>query len=195
MRTKRFVVYWILLVVTTLSIGVVAFLSLRREGETIRARAEEARKVAVGYQKMAKYSAQMAKYAEERADYAMASRARTIADNLALLMTDLKDGLMQSLHSFPEEEIAHELTRWKKENHFVHEVFLWPSGESLALTGKSIVSPPKPADFPLFCRDQAWVWKTPHSNAEKQNDFQEDRQLAQQSDPQDKPDSQLEKDL
>ena len=105
--------------VTTLSIGAVAFLSLRREGESIRGHSEEARKVAVGYQEMAKYSRQMADYAEERADYAMTLRARTIADNVDLLMRELKDGLMQSLQSFPEEGISHELKRWKAENGFV----------------------------------------------------------------------------
>ena len=160
MRTTRFAIYWILLVVTTLSIGAVAFLSLRREGETIQGHAEEARKVAVGYREMAKYSQQMADYAEERADYAMASRARTIADNIHLLMTELKDGLMQSLQSFPDNGIAHELKRWKDENDFVDEVYLWQGDGSSQLTGKKASASPKPENNPLFCRGKSWVWET-----------------------------------
>lgn len=150
--------------VTTLSIGAVAFLSLRREGETIRSHAEEARKVAQGYQEMARYSQQMADYAEERADYAMASRARTIADNIHLLMTELKDGLMQSLQSFPNEGIAHELELWKEENDFVDEVYLWQDAGSSQLTGKKTITSPKPENNPLFCVGKSWVWETSPPN-------------------------------
>ncbi len=149
---------------TTLSIGAVAFLSLRREGETVRGHAEEARKVAVGYQEMAKYSQEMADYAEERADYAMASRARTIADNIHLMMTELKDGLMQSLQSFPDEGIAHELKLWKEENDFVDEVYLWQNDGSPQLTGKKVKTSPKPESLPLFCLGNSWVWNATDQN-------------------------------
>ncbi|MGE4551385.1 MAG: hypothetical protein AAEJ57_08335, partial [Opitutales bacterium] len=167
MRTKRFVIYWTLLVVTTLSIGAVAFLSLRREGETIRAHAEEARnhaeearKVVVGYHEMAKHSQQMADYAEERADYAMALRARTIADNVDLLMSELKDGLMEILQSFPDEGIAKELTLWKEKNDFVGEVYLWQGDVCLPLPGQKIAGQPNLKDLPLFNQNQDWVWNT-----------------------------------
>ena len=158
MKTKRFVIYWTLLVVTTLSIGIVAFLSLRREGETIRAHSEETFKVASVYHEMAKYSQKMADYAEERADYAMSARARTIVDNIDLFMIELKDGLMQSLKSFPEEDIAMELTRWKDRNNFVGEVYLWQGDKCLPFPGQLSGVQPSPKNLPLFNSNEVWVW-------------------------------------
>ncbi len=145
-------------------------MSLRREGETIRAHAEEARKVAAGYHEMAKRSQQMADYAEERADYAMASRADTIADNIDLLMNELKDGLMEILQSFPDEGIAQELALWKDQNDFVSEVYLW-QGDLCLMPGQKIAGQSNLEDLPLFNHKQDWVWNTidPHESVLAQN--------------------------
>ncbi len=179
MKTTRFVFFLVFLVVTTLSIGVVAFLFLKQEGETIRDRAkaardhaekarvlreaardhaEEARKVATGYREMGKYSQQMTVYADQQADYAMALRARTIADNVDLLMRELKDGLMEILQSFPEEGIAKELILWEDKNNFVHKVYLWQGDVCLSLSGQNIPSQTNPKDLPLFNQNQDWIW-------------------------------------
>ena len=106
MRSNRFVIWLGLLVVATFSVGILAFLLLQREGDRIRDNAEQSRLMADEatsraklYHEMAKQSREMAKYAEKAAEDSLAIRARTVADNIDLIMSELRDGLMLGLQS------------------------------------------------------------------------------------------------
>ena len=94
MRLNRFVIWLSLLVMATFSVGTLAFLLLQKEGNRIRANAEQSRVMAEEatsraklYHEMAKQSREMAKYAEKSAEDSLAIRARTVADNIDLIMS------------------------------------------------------------------------------------------------------------
>jgi signal transduction histidine kinase len=139
MRSNRFVIWLGLLVVATLSVGILAFLLLQREGGRIRDNAEQSRLMADEatsraklYHEMAKQSREMAKYAEKAAEDSLAIRARTVADNIDLIMSELRDGLMLGLQSLGNQLEEEEMLSWSNSNRWVASGFVWEEGEELA---------------------------------------------------------------
>ena len=136
MRSNRFVIWLGLLVVATLSVGILAFLLLQREGDRIRDNAEQSRLMADEatsraklYHEMAKQSREMAKYAEKAAEDSLAIRARTVADNIDLIMSELRDGLMLGLKSLGNQLEEEEMLSWSNSNRWVASGFVWEEGE------------------------------------------------------------------
>ena len=138
MRLNRFVIWLGLLVMATFSVGILAFLLLQKEGNRIRSNAEQSRVMADEatsraklYHEMAKQSREMAKYAEKAAEDSLAIRARTVADNIDLIMSELKEGLMLGLSTIEEESGQDELVAWSNSNRWVANGFVWGEGEEL----------------------------------------------------------------
>ena len=139
MRSNRFVIWLGLLVVATLSVGILAFLLLQREGDRIRDNAEQSRLMADEatsraklYHEMAKQSREMAKYAEKAAEDSLAIRARTVADNIDLIMSELRDGLMLGLQSLRNQLVEEEMLAWSNSNRWVASGFVWEEGKEIA---------------------------------------------------------------
>ena len=161
MRTNRFVLWLGLLVVATLSVGALAFLLLRREGDKMRDNAEQSRLMADEatsraklYHEMAKQSRTMAEYAEKAAEDSLAIRARTVADNMDLTMSDLKEGLMSGLRALPTGNRTEELSSWTSSNTWVDKCFVWGAKEGLSFpVGKD------PADLSPLRDGAGWVWE------------------------------------
>ena len=139
MRSNRFVIWLGLLVVATFSVGILAFLLLQREGDRIRDNAEQSRLMADEatsraklYHEMAKQSREMAKYAEKAAEDSLAIRARTVADNIDLIMSELRDGLMLGLQSLGNQLEEEEMLAWSNSNRWVASGFVWEEGKEIA---------------------------------------------------------------
>jgi len=161
MRTNRFVLWLGLLVVATFSVGALAFLLLKREGVKMRENAEQSRLMANEatsraklYHEMAKQSRAMAEYAEKAAGDSLAIRARTVADNMDLTMSDLKEGLMSGLRSLPAGKRTEELTSWTNSNPWVDKFFVWGAKEGL-----SFPSGKKAVDVSPLRDGAGWVWE------------------------------------
>ena len=139
MRSNRFVIWLGLLVVATFSVGILAFLLLQREGDRIRDNAEQSRLMADEatsraklYHEMARQSREMAKYAEKAAEDSLAIRARTVADNIDLIMSELRDGLMLGLKSLGNQLEEEEMLSWSNSNRWVASGFVWEEGKEIA---------------------------------------------------------------
>jgi signal transduction histidine kinase len=184
MRTNRFVLWLGLLVVATLSVGALAFLLLRREGDKMRDNAEQSRLMADEatsraklYHEMAKQSRTMAEYAEKAAEDSLAIRARTVADNMDLTMSDLKEGLMSGLRALPTGNRTEELSSWTSSNTWVDKCFVWGAKEGLSFpVGKN------PADLSQLRDGAGWVWEQKKDDSEPRIELNEE---VQQVEPRD----------
>lgn len=100
--SRRALLYWLLLLVPTLTAGAGALWFLHREQLRIDEQAHaavEARKTAVN------------------------DRARLIAENIEVLVVDVQNGLMTTLKEAPSDGPTSFLSDWKHANLLVHDVF------------------------------------------------------------------------
>ena len=95
---------WLLLLVPTLLIGAVALRLLWREQDRIDAVAGEV---------------------SQRAEAATRARAQVAADNIELLISEIRDGLLRELAETPEHDLEPLLANWPRTNPLVAETFLW----------------------------------------------------------------------
>ena len=103
---------WLLLLVPTLLIGAVALRLLWLEQRRIDEAAVEVR---------------------QRAEAATRARAQVAADNIELLVSEIRDGLMRELAETPEGDLEALLANWPRTNPLVAETFLWrPDRAALA---------------------------------------------------------------
>ena len=100
--SRRVWLYWILLLLPALAVGVGTVLLLRRE----QARLDVQNRLA----------------AETRLA-AVTARAQLSAENIALLLADVQSGLMQTLREVPERDAAAFVGEWRESNPFVRDVF------------------------------------------------------------------------
>ena len=138
MRLNRFVIWLGLLVMATFSVGILAFLLLQKEGNRIRSNAEQSRVMAEEatsraklYHEMARQSREMAEYAEQAAEDSLAIRARTVADNIDLIMSELKDGLMLGLRKLDNQSSNQEMLAWSNSNRWVSSGFVLGKGQEV----------------------------------------------------------------
>ncbi|MFP6893028.1 MAG: HAMP domain-containing sensor histidine kinase [Opitutales bacterium] len=184
MRTNRFVLWLGLLVVATFSVGALAFLLLQREGVKMRENAEQSRLMANEatsraklYHEMAKQSRAMAEYAEKAAEDSLAIRARTVADNMDLTMSDLKEGLMSGLRALPVGNRTEELSSWTSSNSWVNKCFVWGAKEGLSFpVGKN------PADISALRDGAGWVWQQQKEDSESRIELNEEAQQVESAD-------------
>ena len=148
MRTNRFVIWWGLLVLASVSVGAAAILFLRKEGDEMRANIEQADLLAREahararlYHEMAKHSRDMAEYAEQTVTASLGTRARTIADNMDLYMSELKEGLLEGLGSLPGILPDKELATWSTDKAWVADAFLWSSAQGVSMACLLYTSP------------------------------------------------------
>jgi len=97
MKKHSIFLYWLLLCIPTLIIGMFAFQLLRHEGDRIR---EEARSSAF-------------------------ERVRTIAETLQITVETVEEELTASLTHIPRDRLQEILTTWEHENPLIRNVFIW----------------------------------------------------------------------
>jgi signal transduction histidine kinase len=95
---------WLLLLVPTLLIGASALWLLWQEQRRIDVAAAEVR---------------------QRAEIALRDRAQVAADNIELLVSEIRDGLLRELAETPEGDLEALLANWPQTNPLVAETFLW----------------------------------------------------------------------
>jgi two-component system phosphate regulon sensor histidine kinase PhoR len=100
--SRRIFLYWLLLLVPTLAVGVVAVQLLRRE----RARLAE-----------------RAGYADEARRAAVTARASLIVENVELLVGDVETGLLDTLATVPASDLDGFLDQWERTNPLVRTAF------------------------------------------------------------------------
>ncbi|MFT3829477.1 MAG: HAMP domain-containing sensor histidine kinase [Opitutaceae bacterium] len=103
---------WLLLLVPTLLIGAVALRLLWLEQRRIDEAANEV---------------------QQRAEAAVRARAQVAADNIELLVAEIRDGLLRELAETPERDLEALLANWPQTNPLVAQTFLWkPDQAALA---------------------------------------------------------------
>ena len=115
--SRRTFLYWLLLLVPTLVVGVGAIQLLRREQARL---------------------AERGAYADEARKAAMGARARLIVENIELLVGEVQAGLLDTLASEPTETMDTFLAQWNRANPLVRAAFrasaegrvLWPEASS-----------------------------------------------------------------
>ena len=100
---------WLLLLVPTLLIGAAALWLLWQEQRRIDSAAGEVR---------------------QRAEAATRARAQVAADNIELLVSEIRDGLLRELAETPERDLEALLANWPRTNPLVAETFLWRPDQS-----------------------------------------------------------------
>ncbi len=103
---------WLLLLVPTLLIGGVALRLLWQEQRRLGQAAEQARRQTAA---------------------AAQARAQVAADNIELLVSEIRDGLLRELAETPEHDLEALLANWPRTNPLVAQTFLWrPDRAALA---------------------------------------------------------------
>jgi len=132
-KSKLIILAWLLLLIPTLLLGLGALRLLR---------SEEARLAAAG-----------------RA--AAMDRVGAIAGNLELAIGEVQDGLLETLGTLPQDDLAGRLEGWKRENPLVRNVFVWQQGRGLLLPDPERPASDEDAAFvrrylPLFATQNDW---------------------------------------
>jgi len=181
MRLNRFVIWLGLLVMATFSVGILAFLLLQKEGSRIRSNAEHSRVMAQEatsraklYHEMARQSREMAEYAEQAAEDSLAIRARTVADNIDLIMSELKDGLMLGLRKLDNQSSNQEMLAWSNSNRWVANGFVWGKGQDVTYSKDT-----QNRNLSIFKDDDGWAWQKTEKAKEVLDDGLEVESLAQ----------------
>ncbi len=97
LRNRLLVAAWLLLLVPTLLIGGLALRLIRQDQERI-----ELATAAAGSQ-----------------------RASTVAEGIELAVIEVREGLLETLRSFPTQGLADRLAEWREVNPLVRNVFVW----------------------------------------------------------------------
>ena len=101
---------WLLLLVPTVLIGAVALRLLWLEQRRIDEAASEV---------------------QQRAEAAVRARAQVAADNIELLVAEIRDGLLRELAETPEVDLEALLANWPATNPLVAQTFLWRPDRAL----------------------------------------------------------------
>jgi len=96
-RFRLILAAWLLLLVPTLLIGVVAMRAVRHEQDRLAAEAAGA----------------------------AGQRARVVAEGIQLAVGEVRDGLLASLRGLPPDRLMAELEEWERQNPLVRNTFVW----------------------------------------------------------------------
>ncbi|HKI50794.1 MAG TPA: HAMP domain-containing sensor histidine kinase, partial [Geothermobacteraceae bacterium] len=102
-KSKLIILAWLLLLIPTLLLGLGALRLLQSE------------------------EARLADSSRETAR----DRALAIAGNIDLAVSEVKDGLQETLRSLPQQNLAEQLDAWKRSNPLVRNAFIWQQGRGL----------------------------------------------------------------
>ena len=132
-KPKLIILAWLLLLVPTLLLGVGALQLLQGEEQRLLNSAETA----------------------------ATDRTEAIAGNIDLAVTEVQDGLLETLIQLPQKNLLQQLDSWKRENPLIRNVFVWQQGKGLI-----IPNPEQPASdeevafvrryLPLFANQSNW---------------------------------------
>jgi len=136
MTRLRLITTWLLLLVPTLMLGLGALYLLKGEEDRLASSARAA----------------------------AGDRSAAISGNLDLAIAEVKDGLLETLRSLPQEDLARQadlLEEWKRGNPLVRNVFIWERGRGLRYPDPEMPSSDEEADFirryrSLFASQAAW---------------------------------------
>jgi len=103
LKAKLIILAWLLLLIPTLLLGLGALRLLQNE---------EAR--LAGSQRQAALD-----------------RVQAIAGNIDLAVSEVKDGLQETLRTLPQQNLATQLDSWKRSNPLVRNTFIWQAGQGL----------------------------------------------------------------
>lgn len=109
MSRSAILLYWLLLLIPTLLIGIFGWRLLRAEEERI----------------------------DEAAEAARSERARLIAENIELFFEEIKTGIVTGLSEIQEGEPHRGLRGWQDANPLVRQTFVWAPDTGLVLPGES----------------------------------------------------------
>ncbi len=131
-RNGLIIAAWLLLLIPTLLIGVGALRLLKHEQQRIAGTAVAA----------------------------ASDRARSVTESIELAVTEVKEGLLATLNSFPPQGIDDRLDRWRLGNPLIRNVFVW-SSDGLAFPAPGGPLSEEEAAFigryqPLFSGQKAW---------------------------------------
>ncbi|WP_432823234.1 hypothetical protein, partial [Trichloromonas sp.] len=104
-RTGFIIAAWLILLIPTLLIGGVALRLLQHEQQRLAGAAVAA----------------------------ASERAKATAESIALAVAEVKDGLLATLQTLPQEDLAGRLDAWRLENPLIRNVFIWAPGGGLSL--------------------------------------------------------------
>jgi signal transduction histidine kinase len=99
----RLLIAWLLLLIPTLILGVGALRLLENEESRLIGQAKETAR----------------------------SRVLAIADSIDVSVTEVKNGLLDTLRSLPQRSLIEQLDDWKRTNPLVRNVFVWQQGRGL----------------------------------------------------------------
>ena len=103
MKTRSIILYWLLLLVPTVTIAIAAFHVLSREQERII----------------------------HEATAAARDRASAIAEHISISIRTVEDDFIDALQRIPEGEEVETLSQWQRNNPLVRNVFTWKPGIGL----------------------------------------------------------------
>jgi len=132
-KSKLIILAWILLLVPTVLLGVGALRLLQSEGDRLLGKQQEV----------------------------ASDRATAIAGNIDLAVAEVQDALQETLRQLPQQQLADQLHRWKRENPLVRNVFIWQQGRGLLLPDPEHPASDEEAAFvrrflPLFADQSSW---------------------------------------
>ncbi len=136
MTRFKLIITWLLLLIPTLMLGIGALYLLKGE------------------------EARLASSARATAS----DRISAIAGNIDLAIAEVKDGLVETLSTLPNDGFIRQtdlLEDWKRSNPLVRNVFIWEQGRGLRYPDPEKPSSDEEADFvrrylPLFANQSAW---------------------------------------
>ncbi len=128
MKRHLLVVYWLVLLVSTLGVGTIAFQLLNRERSQVL----------------------------ERLDDTARGHGQIIADNLDSLVSDAKAGLLDALGKLPDANLELQLRAWKQDIPHARAVVLYRPGRGLVLPAANTTE--RAEIEPWLHGPNGWVW-------------------------------------
>jgi len=132
-KPKLIILAWLLLLVPTLLLGVGALRLLQGEQARLRSSAQAAATDRVG----------------------------AIAANIDLAVSEVEEGLLETIAQLPLDNLPAQLDSWKRENPLVRNVFIWQRGRGLTFPNPEQPASDEEAAFvrrylPLFANQSSW---------------------------------------
>lgn len=139
MKSARLlIIAWLLLLVPTLLLGAAALQLLQGEEQRLQGEVREAAR----------------------------NRARSVAESIDLAVSEVQDGLLQTLRQLPRDGLQQRLDAWQQGNPLVRNVFIWQAERGLLFPPPGQPGNAEEAAFiqryqPLFSGEQPWQQPSP----------------------------------
>jgi len=136
--TRLLIIAWLLLLVPTLLLGAAALHLLQGEEQRLQGQVREAAQ----------------------------NRARSVAESIDLAVSEVQDGLLQTLRQLPRDGLQQRLDAWQQGNPLVRNVFIWQAERGLLFPPPEQPGNAEEAAFvlryqPLFSGEEPWQQPSP----------------------------------